>query len=1006
MDSPRIPAGLEKFLAHAESLHPSNNPKGENGFAKEFMQLKALSSQLRKEPGYSCHHGELECNRPKNRYKDIVPFDYNRITLPRIPGVVGSDYINGNYIKGPDGSISYLALQGPLPRTIDDFWRLIASHRCQVVIMVCKEVEMGKLKCKRYWPESQDEKLKFAGMDISLLSEEDLDEGFVMRRMKVKSSQDEMLVTQLQYTAWPDHDVPKSAAPLLEMNKTLSSLQGNKKQPILIHCSAGCGRTGTICAVDYAWALLKMQKTDNFSVFDVVSNLRRQRMAMVQTKEQYALVYKAVVHLVEEELNKDEIKSHTYVNVPVSTPLRSPQGNSSYDNPEFFKGVVRWKESDKQNGSVPKAPATATESKTDKSESKQRTTNEGSGGNNLGVERTNDINDYVNLQFPTRTGANNKFATVGQGTKPTVSAKPSFAKGDLDKRVLSANATKGGVRKEPNSPTVSDYEILAVPARQKSGSDTAIQRKKDSVGDYEVPPLSGSSVKKEEARHMAEGLLIDLGDEFPSLPDKRHSVGSSGYVNVSVIANATNSPGTSSNRAASVPNVLDDMLLSKNISSQPQNADSVVNDSKAFRTVPTRIKSSSGPKRFPLTAGSFEDPRESGENGFKVVQSPTKDTGDYSLVGATSPTFPNEVENPAFFAQWNQNLGSQKTNPLGKSPPKQVEKSRACSPVGEYYLLGIPGEGNQMPVLAESTPNIDLCKQNVSGVSKDTKQRSEMESSYALVGQPQQQPRKMSPTHAMTGSAQNSSVSTGTPGYPIAANRNPIIDTSYEVIGQKLQQPGKKSPVSSLAHAGGSCQDSLNDFSYAEVSKPTICPPNSDKDKPLRDKRESVPESRGSQTEGKELHVVQDVYAVVVKPSNSPNIPAKFVGSVPNLRSQTSSSSLKSRTSTSSEDSEDVPPVPKKTNDAYLAPGQEHYESVEQATKGTLGRFKMMMKSSPKVSLPKLLSNNLPSSIPRSNSSGSGSGVSKLFDDFGFNRRVSHPKGPRACPRNWPQLNL
>lgn len=243
MNSPKIPEGLEAFLAHAESLHPSVNPKRENGFAKEFQQIKALSSQLKKNPDYSCHHGEMECNRPKNRYKDIVPFDHNRVMLPTLPGVPGSDYMNGNYIKGADGNTAYIALQGPLPRTVDDFWRLIASHRCQIVIMVCREIEMGKLKCKRYWPMSKDEKMSFAGMQISLISEEDIAEGFVIRTMQMKSLKDEMTVTQLQYTAWPDHDVPKSATPLIEISRTLKSLQGSRKQQVLIHCSAGCGRT-------------------------------------------------------------------------------------------------------------------------------------------------------------------------------------------------------------------------------------------------------------------------------------------------------------------------------------------------------------------------------------------------------------------------------------------------------------------------------------------------------------------------------------------------------------------------------------------------------------------------------------------------------------------------------------------------------------------------------------------------------------------------------------------
>lgn len=952
MNSSRIPEGLQKFLAHAEGLHPSNNPTRENGFAKEFMQLKALSTQLKKEPKYSCRAGELECNRPKNRYKDILPFDYNRIKLPVIPGIPESDYINGNYVKGPDGNTSYLALQGPLPKTVDDFWRLIADHKCKIVIMVCKEVEMGKLKCKRYWPESKDEKLKFGGLDISLISENVLGEGFLMRTMNMKSAKEEMMVTQLQYTAWPDHDVPKSAEPLIEMNKTLSSLQGSKKQQVLVHCSAGCGRTGTICAVDYAWTLLKMQKTDNFSVFDIVANLRRQRMAMVQTKEQYALVYKAVVYLVQEELEKDQMKGHTYVNVPISPPPLSPQEDSNYENCEFLRSVARWQQSDRDNGSLRKS--LPTEPKENKSDLKPAARNKASESSNVAPERTN---DYVNLEFPSRNEANSSLSPHAPAAKPMVSVKPSFLQGDSNKAAVNSNAMKGGVTSplsgRQQAPTVSDYEILPSNAGLKPGNaGIATHKNKGSAGDYEIPAQS-ASLDKKEAKHVPEVA-------------------------------ATTATGISSGKATSSADV-DDWLLLSNRGLQVQKERSTGNDSKAFRTVPNRVKPSSGPKRCPLKENSFEDFSTSTEK--RDVQSPTKSMGEYSLVGAASPTSQSDVENPAFFAQFDQIAASQKSNPSDKSLPKQAEKSKGRHSVGSYCLVGIPGSGNQAPIVVQSTPNTDLNKQSAGVTGKDTG-KPVVEPSYELVGQSRRPPEKTSPKRQAAGSAQST-------GDAVEVNRKPSSEPLSQNVRQKLQQSEQRARLPPYVNTHVGYSKGVNDVAFTEVLKPKI-----ENDNPV-DLKEKVPESL-AQSNKEEAKPVTDIYAVVSKQSKSTDMQTKFPGQ---------SSSLKSCSSTSSDDSQDVPTVPEKTNESYLVAGEDAYENVEQsASRSTLGRFKKIIKNTSKSSIPKLLSDSLPSSlqfpIARSNSSGSGASVSRHFGDLGFGKRVGNPKGPRAHPRHWPQMNL
>ncbi|KAL9960413.1 hypothetical protein ACROYT_G033865 [Oculina patagonica] len=844
MSSPKIPEGLQAFLRHAESLHPSNNARRENGFAKEFQQLKDMSSKLKRDPEYTTHQGELDYNRIKNRYKDILPFDKNRIVLPTLPGVQGSDYINGNYVKGPDGKNAYLALQGPLPRTVDDFWRLIASHRCQIVIMVCREIEMGKLKCKRYWPESKDEILTFAGLEISLISEDNLAEGFIMRTMCMKSDKEEMTVTQLQYTAWPDHDVPKSAAPLIELNRTLRAIQGNRRQVALIHCSAGCGRTGTICAVDYAWTLLKMQNTSNFSVFDIVAGLRRQRMAMVQTKEQYALVYKAVVQLVQEELEKEKLKSHTYVNVEIPAASQSPNGRGDYENCEFMDSINRWKQNDLQsNGSVPKAvaplPAPTSVPKETKTNSKPQPKPQPANrlpmstpkSDGAAVVKSNapTTSDYVNLEFPREVTNNVPLSPVkvtndapsAQPRSPTRSNMPSLNLNEVKA------GSKGPAAVRQKSPTTPDYEVM--PKRTPGsgaaspGNDKPPQKNKKISTEYEFPAMVAP---QKQSKEVPEGLLIDLGDDLPPLPSKRHSADStvtkdgsgSRYENVEVKPKPR--PGSAPHRSNSSPNVLDDSWLfglQPTVNSSPpgvhpggskENA-----DSRAFHTLPNRMHPDSGPKRCPLTADVFQDPGVSssaagaagggGGSGFGVMQS---SQGQYCLVGAVSPSSPPKVmTTPQFVPQPNQGSQLQKQKPPveghnSSQPKRQGDRPKSRTPVGAYSLVGIPEVSGQSPVFytqgTVSTPatvKSDPIKANAgvtvevnsmpnTGNAVEIKGSPIAEpSSYELVGQ-WPQPAKVTPP----------SVHPYTPGPPNMDAKKAAKDGS---VGQ-WPQPAKVTPPS------------------------------------------------------------------------------------------------------------------------------------------------------------------------------------------------------------------
>ncbi|XP_022246587.1 uncharacterized protein LOC106463400 isoform X1 [Limulus polyphemus] len=303
---------LKNFLNHLETLE-ARRKLGDDLYEVEFQNLKELTERLKHDHNYACTQGEMDVNRRKNRYKDILPYDHTRVTLSDYPGVPGSDYINANYIKGASGSMAYIASQGPLPNTVVDFWRMIWECEVKVVVMACNERESGKYKCECYWP-SDGEKKQAGNITIELVKWRQVCPDFLLRTLKVRNGNEERPICQFHYASWPDHGVPTSVQPILELVRLVRDCQASEAVPVLVHCSAGCGRTGTICAIDYVWGLMRMGKlSESFSLYQLISEMRRQRIAMVQTKEQYILVHRAVGALFEQQLRV--IDNHTYENI-------------------------------------------------------------------------------------------------------------------------------------------------------------------------------------------------------------------------------------------------------------------------------------------------------------------------------------------------------------------------------------------------------------------------------------------------------------------------------------------------------------------------------------------------------------------------------------------------------------------------------------------------------------------------------------------------------------------
>ncbi|MBN3306688.1 PTN18 phosphatase, partial [Amia calva] len=189
---------------------------------------------------------------------------------------------------------------------------MVWQYRVKVIIMACREIEMGKKKCEPYWA-AYTETATFGPFVVSNVAESQPSEEVVVRTLVAKFQGEVRTISQFQYTAWPDHGIPSAADGILGMMEMVHAAQGGDTSPILVHCSAGCGRTGVICTVDYIHDLLHTKRiNDSFSIKDIVMEIRRQRPSAVQTKEQYEFVYHTVAQMFQKALDSDR---HNYENL-------------------------------------------------------------------------------------------------------------------------------------------------------------------------------------------------------------------------------------------------------------------------------------------------------------------------------------------------------------------------------------------------------------------------------------------------------------------------------------------------------------------------------------------------------------------------------------------------------------------------------------------------------------------------------------------------------------------
>ncbi|XP_078525689.1 receptor-type tyrosine-protein phosphatase S isoform X2 [Lissotriton helveticus] len=282
LNHPPIP--ISELAEHTEHLKANDNLK----LSQEYESI---------DPGqqFTWEHSNLEVNKPKNRYANVIAYDHSRVILLPIEGIIGSDYINANYIDGYRKQNAYMATQGSLPETFGDFWRMVWEQRSATVVMMTKLEEKSRIKCDQYWPSRGAE--TYGMIQVTLLDTIEL-ATFCVRTFSLhkNGSSEKREVRQFQFTAWPDHGVPEYPTPFLAFLRRVKTCNPPDAGPIVVHCSAGVGRTGCFIVIDAMLERIKHEKT--VDIYGHVTLMRSQRNYMVQTEDQYSFIHDALLEAV------------------------------------------------------------------------------------------------------------------------------------------------------------------------------------------------------------------------------------------------------------------------------------------------------------------------------------------------------------------------------------------------------------------------------------------------------------------------------------------------------------------------------------------------------------------------------------------------------------------------------------------------------------------------------------------------------------------------------------
>ncbi|TRY84566.1 hypothetical protein DNTS_001311 [Danionella cerebrum] len=227
----------------------------------------------------------------------IISYDITRVVLQ----AEGDDYINASHVKTePAGCVlRYIAAQGPLPHTCAHFWRSVWEQDVSVIIMLTTLTERGRTKCHQYWPHPPEAR-DYGHLQVCCHSEE-CNLAFVTREMTLTNTQSglQRSIIHIQYVAWPDHGVPEDSSDFLDFVQSVRSMR-RESAPLLVHCSAGIGRTGVLITMETALTLMEKEKP--VYPLEIISLMREQRSMLVQTSCQFTFVCEAILRVYREKL--------------------------------------------------------------------------------------------------------------------------------------------------------------------------------------------------------------------------------------------------------------------------------------------------------------------------------------------------------------------------------------------------------------------------------------------------------------------------------------------------------------------------------------------------------------------------------------------------------------------------------------------------------------------------------------------------------------------------------
>ncbi|XP_038640449.1 tyrosine-protein phosphatase non-receptor type 9 isoform X2 [Scyliorhinus canicula] len=246
-------------------------------------------------------------NQQKNRYGDVLCLDQTRVKLKSLNHDERTDYINASFMDGYKQKNAYIGTQGPLEKTYNDFWRMVWEQHVLVIVMTTRIDESGRKKCGQYWPLDQNIQGNYGLTSVKNLAVESFKHynKTTLEILNVESYERRQVI-HFQYLSWPDYGVPSSAAALIDFRSAVRQQQGLSVQslgnrwkghpggpPIVVHCSAGIGRTGTLCTLDIC--LSQLEHVGTLNIYQTVRRMRTQRAFSIQTPDQYYFCYTAII---------------------------------------------------------------------------------------------------------------------------------------------------------------------------------------------------------------------------------------------------------------------------------------------------------------------------------------------------------------------------------------------------------------------------------------------------------------------------------------------------------------------------------------------------------------------------------------------------------------------------------------------------------------------------------------------------------------------------------------